>query len=362
MKAVPAGWAAAVSTSHVRTRRVEVWAVGGTAPLVPDLPVVGGEVTFDLGDALGCHATVECADPQFLPKKDSDPVTPYGNFLRIYAGVADLGEVLLGEFPIVTVPTWSPLSSWQIGCESWLRWLRDDIFLVPWSPAAGASVMGTISSLVAESLPWRPVPVFDPALVDAPVPAGSVWDTDRFDAVTDLAGLLRAVVTMRPDGRVGVGPEPVPLATDPPQVVIGSGDEGTLLSGSRPDFDRAERFNGVRALNPDTPEVFGWAYLLSPSVAFWGGGFGRKPLIVEDRSLTTVAAAEDFARKRLEGFSGRSRVVDVSMVPNPAIEVGDRVDVVWPDGVEERCRVRVATVPLGLAEGKLGLRGAVVVP
>lgn len=357
-------WERAVRHSHTKVVRVEVWRSGSR--LIDELPTDGGSVTWDLGSDLTCEASVSVADHAYLPASPDDALTPYGSSLRVHMGV-EYGDrtvetVQVFDGPIVTVPTWTDDGRFTVKATSWLRYVSDDRFLAPYSPTAGASVRTTITSLIQASLPGITVTHVGS---DATAPDGLVWEEDRWQAVSDLAGSVGCTVRAQPDGTVLVAPDPSPDGSAVPVRTVDAGAQGVMLTGSRPDLDRAERYNGVVASNPDDPTVWALA-TLDEGPERWDGPFGHKVLYFSS-PLLTAATVVQAAQTRLTNLGGRSRVIEASMVPDPSIQVGDHVKLVWPARPDtpttiptETAIVRKIELPIGLGEAKLECRGAPV--
>lgn len=367
MRTVSPEWPLAVRASYRRTVRVEVWRDG--TELVHDLPVDGGQVTYDLGDVQGASASVSVSDPAYLPTDRDSALAPYGSVLRVYTGIDYAGgsseELLVAELPITASPTWTERSSFEVTCASWLQWVADNRFLAPWSPDPALTVRQNIDALILDSAPWLTITHSGP---DGAVPGGLVWEEDRLQAVTDLASMVGCLVRPVWDGSLIVAPEPVPDGSAGPVRSIDHGQDGVLLTGSRPKMDRDERYNGVVAYNPDNPAVWALATVDDPaSPLVWGGPFGKKVLYLSSPILA-VGNVQQAAQTRLDGLAGRARVIEASLVPDPSIEVGDHIRISWPPavgtgtGVDDLAMVRTTTIPLGLDPMGLGLRGTAVTP
>jgi hypothetical protein len=353
MRAFPADVARG---SRTVVTAVQVLDQGG-AVVIDGLPIDGGTVTYDLGSDVGATAEVSVADPAYLPKQLTDPLAPFGNRLRISTGTAT-ARVQVFDGPIVFCETPTERTSYRLQAESWLRWVMDDRFVRPWSPAAGAAVSATVTALISQSAPAATV-VW--AAGDAAVKAGLVWEESRWDAVKDLCASVGAVPVPVSDGSIRIIPEPMPDPAAAPVRTIDAGEDGVLLTGSQPALERAERFNGVHASNPDDPAI-AYTATLASGPARWGGPFGRKVMYFSS-PLLAAGTVRQAAETRLATLQGRSRVIGATMLPDPGIEAGDHVLVKWPaDGREDLAMVRAVTIPLGPAEQTLDLRGTETAP
>lgn len=358
MRPVSDRWRAAVTTSHRVAQRVEVWREG--VLLVPDLPVAGGSVVHDHGAVITAAASVDVADPAYLPVSPADPLMPLGSELRIHLGVRheDGAEELLQVFagPVVATPTWPSAGAFTVQAEGWLRYVDDDRFLAPWTPSG--STIAAISGLLRESVPGAEVQVGVP---DAPVRAGLVFEESRMEAVQSLAAGLGAVVRDLPTGGFAIAPSSPPTPSPTVREFI-AGPGGTLLASSAPELTRDERYNAVVATNPEDDTVRAVALVDDPeSPVRWGGPFGRKVLYLSS-PLLSAATVQQAAQTRLDGLRGRVRLIDAETAPDPSVEPGDWVLVRWPEAyrgrrVEEVVQVRRAEHPIGIGRSRLELRG-----
>jgi hypothetical protein len=353
-------WPLAVTTSHTVAHRVQVWRGGQL--LVADLPVAGGSVVRDHGAVMTSAATVEVADPVWLPVLPTDPLMPLGDELRIHLGIryADGSTELVQVFagPVVSCPTGPSGGAFTVRAEGWLRYVADDRFLTPYQPSGSAAA--AITALLRESVPGAVVEVVVP---DAPAPAGLLFEEDRLQAVQDLAAGLGAIVTERPDGGFRVAPDPAPDPAAAPARTFIHGEANTLLSRNEPELTREERYNAVVAFNPDDNGVRAVATVDDPaSPVAWGGPFGRKPLFFSS-PLLTAATVQQAAATRLDGLRGRVRKVEADIGPDPALEPGDHVLIRWPathrtrGQVEEVAQIRRVEHPIGPGVTKMQLRG-----
>lgn len=359
MRPVSDRWQAAIAASHQVTHLVQVWRDGQL--LVDDLPVSGGTVTLDRGAQVTGAATLQVADPQLLPRIPGDALMPLGSELRIHAGIrypeGAIEQVHIFTGPIVSTSTTVDAGSFTVKAESWLRFVADDRLLAPWSPSG--STVAAIRALLAESAPTNNITIGDVA--DRPVSGGLVFEEDRLQAVIDLAGSLDAAVVDTPEGFL-IAPDPAP---DPDGTIVREfvhGASSTMLSRQDGEVTRDERYNAVVAVNPDDPTVRAVATITDPtSPVVWGGPFGRKPLF-HSSPLLTAATVQQAAATRLGNLRGRVRRIDAHISPDPALEPGDLVRIVWPPSpgrptVTEIAQIRAVEHPIGGGVTKLQLRG-----
>jgi hypothetical protein len=361
MIAVSDRWPVAVTASHRVAHQVQVWRGGQL--LVADLPVSGGTVVRDHGAAITSSADVEVADPAFLPAVAQDPLMPLGSELRILLGIryADATVELVQVFagPVVATPT-APTATagFTVRAEGWLRYVADDRFLAPYAPTGSAAA--AITALLRESVPGAVVEV---AVPDRAVPTGLLFEEDRLQAVHDLAAGLGAVVRERRDGgfRIAADDPPDPAAVPVREFV--HGQRNTMLSRTEPELTRDERYNAVVAFNPHDDTVRALARIEDPaSPVRWGGPFGRKVLFYSS-PLLTAATVQAAAATRLDGLRGRIRKIDADIGPDPSLEPGDHVRIVWPPShrgaaaVQEVAQVRRVEHPIGPGAARLELRG-----
>lgn len=84
------------------------------------------------------------------------------------------------------------------------------------------------------------------------------------------------------------------------------------------------------------------AYDLTPgSVTFYGGPFGRIPLVVTNAMLVEAAQTQAAADAKLLEAKGLPYSVDFTQVPNPALEPYDSVRVTYPPVQGQNPQVRV---------------------
>lgn len=357
-------WAPSLTASHSIAHRVDVWR--GGVLVVPDLPVSGGTVVRDFGADITLSASVEVADPAYLPTKIEDPLMPFGSELRIYLGLKypggqeELVEVFRG--PIVSCPTWPTTTyGFTVRAEGWLRYVADFDFVAPYAPS-GVSVGVALADAILQAVPdatWD----WAPGITDKAVPEGLVFEKSRMEAVKALAGAIGAVVREAPGGGFVVAPDPVP---DPGAVPVRSyvyGEENTMLDRSEPEIARDERYNGVFAFNPNDDAVRFLATVDDPaSPVWWDGPFGRRLLHYSSTTLT-ADTVQQAARDELARLQGRTRQITAEVAPDPSLEPGDHVLIRWPANVRSRTQVEeVAMIrrvehPIGPGATKLELRG-----
>lgn len=340
--------------SHRVLTRVELWYDGEP---VGEVPVAGGSITLDLDDESYASGEVTLADPSWLGSTAGAALMPFGQRLRISYGVGwgqrqewmAVGPDLL----IKSAPTAAGvLSTDKVKCVSLVRQVMDARFPAPWQPPAGWTLHQALAALLQEAVPGAPVTIV-PA--DRAVPGDTVWERERWDAVKALAGALGAVCRPSGDGFL-IAPEPVPAGA--PVWTIDASSTGVLLDGAQPLVDRDDRWNGVVAQNPDDPEVFALATVDDPgSPIRWGGPFGQRPYFMTSPLLTADTVAQA-AATRLANLQGSSRKVELKCIPNPALQPGDIVTVVWPGGMAETGMIRRLTLPLaGAGDMTIVLQG-----
>lgn len=370
MLTVSEKWAPSLTASRTVAHRVEVWR--GYDLLVPDLPVSSGTVVRDFGADITLSASVEVADPSYLPVVADDPLMPLGSELRVHLGMRYAGgqEELVEVFrgPIVSCPTWPTTTyGFTVRAEGWMRYVADNRFPAPYAPSASVAVKTrtAVADLLVGSMPpgENGYSIWQTGLADPWVPADFTVEEDRLEAVRLLAASVGAVTREQLGGGfiTAKDPEPNPGAVPVRSYVYG--EDNTMLDRSEPELTREERYNAVVSFNPEDDTVRALATVDDPaSPVRWGGPFGNKVLFHSSPLLTAATVAQD-AATRLANLKGRVRQITAEIAPDYSLEPGDHVLIRWPRNyrakaqIEEVAMVRRVEHTIGPGTTKLELRG-----
>lgn len=364
MLSVSAGFRAALASPQQVTVRADVDKAG--VRLGSGLPILGGTVEVDAGSITRRRLSLDLAprmstgtytDRPTLPSAPGDPLGHYGQEITAAWGLTypdgATEWVQLGVFRIDSAGG-SLLGDGGVRVVGVSReaYVADARFTAPYT-ASSPSCTSLIGTLIHEVLPS--VEVVVSATMDRRVPR-TTWDVDRWGAITDLAQSIAAVVYADPYGRFVIAD--APTVDTAPVWTVAAGVGGVLVaadaSSSR---DRIYNRVVVRGESPssDSPPVQGSATdTAATSPTRWGdpaaGAFGMVPYFMSLPTVTTAAQAVAVARANLARHLGAATTLDVSTVPNAALEAGDVIDVIPdptdPAGTVRRHAVDSFTVPL----------------
>lgn len=353
MLPVSAGYLAALAAPQQVTVRADVSKAG--VRLFSGLPVLGGSVVVDAGSITRRRLTLDLAprmstgtytDIPTLPRLPGDPLNLYGQEITVQHGLTypdgSTEWVPLGVFRIDS-PKGSLLDDGPVTVTGVSReaFVADARFTAPYT-ASSASAQSLIGTLIHEVL--ATVEVASSASMDRRVPR-TTWDEDRWGAITDLADSIGAVVYADPYGRFVIAD--APTVDTAPAWTVAAGEGGVLVSADS-SATRSRIYNAVivRGGSPsaDVAPVLGSAYDLdSTSATLWGdpadGAFGMVPYFMGLPTVTDTAQADAVAAANLAKQIGAASTLDLSTVPNAALEALDVVDVI-PDADDRAGSVR----------------------
>lgn len=167
------------------------------------------------------------------------------------------------------------------------------------------------------------VDTIDPDFDTPEVPSGIVYDSDRFQAIVDLAKLANAEPIMTPEGQLTLKQfSDGDLAPDI--------DFNVNLMTYKRSLSRDGVFNIVVASGKNAKSI-----TIRRSATFNSGPlavdgpFGRKPTFYDSDLLDTVQAVQSKADDILADVAtARNQQIPVTILPNPAIELNDFVNLV----------------------------------
>ncbi|WP_282790939.1 DUF5047 domain-containing protein [Streptomyces sp. CC224B] len=335
-----------LAESHTPVTRVQLFHTDGS---VLDLGHTGGSVPVDRGQAIRRTCTVTTADVSLIPRTPTDQLAVYGSRLRIARGV-DYGDgsqefVPLGVFRLDSVEGDVAEGPVTLHGKDLSACVADDKFTEPYK--ATGTVVGAITALIQRSLPAADV---ISTVADAPIGARTFdVEADPWAGVQEIAAAAGAECYANADGVFVVSTLP-DLTTTPAVWEVAAGEGGVYVSGSRA-MTSDNVNNGVLARGENTEENLPpVSYLATDddptSPTYWGGPYGRRPLFYSSSTLTTVNACAQAANLKLAAAKAPNASGDFSSLPNPALEPGDIIRVIHPDGSRELHQVQSFTVPL----------------
>lgn len=182
---------------------------------------------------------------------------------------------------------------------------------------------------------------FDPDLDNFPLPAGTLLEQNRWEFLERMAADLGAEIFFYRDGNVIVQPVPGIYGEDEapePDWIIDAGEDGILKDADR-SVTRDNVFNAVVVVgsaDEERAQPYAVVYDDNPnSLTRWGGPFGKALKRVEISDLTTNEQCETAAKAELRNSTGLQRSLGFSAVGNPAMDPGDIIKIVFPDGSSE---------------------------
>lgn len=316
---------------------------------VIDVEHTGGSVPVDRGQAIRRTCTVTGADTSLIPTTAADELATYGARLRISVGVeyGDGSQELAGcgVFRLDDVsgdPATGPVT---LSGKSLEVIVQDDKFTTPYR--AAGTVVGAITALILRSIPDASIAS---RITDVSIGART-WDVegDPWAAVQEIAAVAGAECYTDGDGVFVIEQLPDILSTDPVWTVE-AGEGGVYVSGSR-GMSSANVFNAVLARADNTESGGAPAQSLvvdddPGSPTYWNGPFGHRPTFYSSSTLTTVGSCTAAGRLKLRAAKAPNAKGDFSTLPNSALEPGDVVRVIHPDGFKELHQAAAFTIPL----------------
>lgn len=355
-----------VAAGYQQITRVELWFAGS---YIQDLPISGGSITVDRSSAIRRTCQLTIADPSFVPQFANSPLAPYGAELRVFTGVGyqdGTQEVIpVGVFRIDDV-SWSEGSGDlpQVSCSDRSASLTDAKLIVP-RDAGGHGALDMIYRLVTEVLDVQVL--FDARLVDLVLPGGTLYDSDRWGAITQLGTALGADVFFDVFGNCLVVQVPsLTQATTQAnaQWTIASGEGGVLVEAKRGvsrdgvrncivvSGGATSNSGGIAPVGyavdsePRSPTYFGPLSSV-PNGPFAKTNFGQSVERVTMSELYTPTQCEQAAIGLLANYLGFAKSLEFECARNPALDAGDIIYVVYPNGEAELHIVDQFEIPLG---------------
>lgn len=337
----------ALAESHTVVSEVLLFRTDGR---VESLPHTGGSVTVDRGSVSRRTCSVELADTALIPRNPADKLSIYGATLRISVGV-QVGTycelVPVGLFRLDAVTGDPDVGPVTLAGKSMEAAIADHKFAVP-TRVTGTAV-GDVTQLIQETLPDATVVVSDDVVDTTIGPRTFDVQGDRWAAITECAAAVGAEVYCDADGIFTIATLP-DLLTSTPVWTVAAGEGGVYIGAAR-GMTADGVYNGVVAsgenTETDAPPVSVLVVDNDPtSPTFWGGPFGKRPTFYSSATLTSANLAIQAANLLLKQSIAPNSTADISSLPNPALEPGDVIRVVYPGGRRELHQVQSFTVPL----------------
>jgi hypothetical protein len=344
MYAVTGTFLQALRQSHTAIVKVDAY-LGGSL-LVGDMPISSGSVSINSGS--GVRRQLDCTITDRTLWSTLDVI---GVELRAYRGIrypsGDTEMVPLGIFSLdaqsISV---GPTGGIQVSSapDRWAR-VQRAAFEQPTPAIATAAIKSEIQRLVTGAISGLTV-TNSATRTDKAGPL--IWDQDRSAAIIDLATSIGAEVYFDVAGQLMI--VDAPLLSQTPVWTVDASASGVLISGERM-RDRARTYNVVVAYPSDlsgtavyTPVVV--ADTDPTSRTYVNGPFGRVPFRYTSPAMTTSAQALVAAKALLNKVKAVNAQLNVEAVVNPALDRGDVITVLTPDGSTERHLVDAVTIPL----------------
>jgi len=343
--AVSDRWDAAIRSSGTIVSRVEVWRAGvftGTT-----LNLTGGTVRVDDSSKVRRALTMTSPDVGLMPNDVADLLRPTDTDLKVFAGVqytegdTELVPVFTGRVQEPSRGGWlAPLS---ITAADYAKVIEEARFPTPWNvtKASNSRAFDVLRALVLDVLPW--VNVYN-LTGNNPRVAGS-FDRSRLDALNTMAQFCGGDWWFTPDGDMVVG-KPQRSLTPAPAWYVDAGTPTSVLTGSGQAMSADNIYNAVTATSApsDGPPVSATVFLMTGPLRYRDGF--QRPRFYKTSLAATRAQLLDVARRMLTQSVQLVTRTSASCAPNPALEIGDVVQVTLPDGSTAKRLVNGFTVPL----------------
>lgn len=351
---------AAIRLPHQIVTRVELW-YGYDTLLTASLAVSEGTVTLDRTADVYSSLTLTAQlinDGTGLagaPPVDMTDVNVYGLILRPYRGIrlpdgtAEL--VPLGHFLVEEYKRSASDTAVEIQASGLRSYLRDARLTSPLTKTGSVGrqvLLDLIKGGLPSSYPFN-YDTTEWAALSSRTLGTTVFEEDRLGAVDDLAASYG--VDVFPD-REGVWRfQPIEdTDTAEPVWTVNSGEGGVLIEANR-SASRTSVWNVVVARGEATDSATAAVQAVasnttSSSPTNTSGPFGQRVRFYTSSLLTTTAQCLAAARTILAKYSLADTVFDCSAVPNPALDPGDAITVVPPNGTATVYMVDAVTIPL----------------
>lgn len=344
-------FAAAVLGSNEPVVTVDFWSDGEV--LRSGLGPVSGQIEYDSTRPVEGHLSLVVEDSVSEGSRLSDVIHSIGVQANVRAGfrMGDLVEtVSCGWFDLAETdavdswvyPSWSPTpfkTGSVVTVEGYdlMNVVATSPFLTPQQPAAGEDAWATIQDIVQTA----GMSALDPGFEAKTIPGNLVFEWDRLDAITLIAGLWGAYPVMTADGQLT-------LATDSSGDSIADFGVRVNVAQWRARSKSQDLHNGVTFLGKSSAglQLVGTAVEES-GPARWGGPFGFRPLRESSDLMTTQAMVDAAAQTRLAGeISSRTVTQTVDALWNPLVEVRDQLTLQLPDRAVSGVQVSGTVLPL----------------
>lgn len=321
--------------SHTAIFRARVCTPGqtGVSPVGTELPIFGGDVRLDAGADI--RSTVEMqtdGSGGVWPDDSGDALVPYGNELFVERGLAYGGGavewVSLGYFRINALEQDdAPSGPIRITGTDRMSMIVDAKMTTVKQYAAATTNGAMLSDLVLDAYAAAVIEWDDATVRLAPIGRTVIVEDDRYAAIKDLVTGLGKIAYFDYRGVLLVR---TPASADDPVWTVARGAGGALVQAGR-SISREGVYNGVlatgEALDTEAPARGLAVDSGAGSPTLWGGPFGKVPRYYASPLLTSDAQARVAAAAILRRSLGLPYNVDLTAVPNPALEPDDPIAV-----------------------------------
>lgn len=351
-----------------RTHQVDyrVTAFTITQGQLPLASLTGGSVTCDSKSQVRRKGTVELAAPNLFPDLPEAALSPLGGELRVEYGIV-IPRVGVEWVPLIHGPIQEAsatlvraapgsakrVSGLSVPVSDRAQSVADDRLTAPMQTISGALAVAEIARIVSQTLPL--VEVVDLTGGNTVVAPSLTVEKDRWqDGVEKLADAAGVEAYFDQLGRFVI--RPTPTLDDPAVWRIDAGEGGVLIKADLK-RTRDQVYNGVAVSGESTSGSTPVTALVTDddpaSPTRWGGPFGKKVRYYTSPLIVTVDQAQAVGRTMLERVRGYATTVNITAIPNPALEGGDVIEVDLGDGLIQRHIID--QVPVSLTPGEQAL-------
>jgi len=341
---------ASLRYSHVIAAGVDLVWPGDTDANAVSVPVESGSVTIDRtaqsrrSGSVRIPWSLQAGADLGVDVRD----LPLGGYalvrrgLRYADGSTEL--MLLGRLRVESV-NWGTLeASASLELADRMAQVRDEPFTAPYAAkgktphgAAVEIVQAVFGSSILYHTPFAPAATL----------GDITWTGERTEALSALEQSYGAETYFDAAGDFVFAQKP---QDDAPVVWTVDASEVGVMIDAKESLDRTGVYNGVVVkgqAQSDQPPVSALATFTDPSSPIrWGGPFGHVAILADSTTVTTVAEAQAAADSLLRLRLKQTRSLELTAAPNPALEAGDTISVVFADGRSERHLIDATTISL----------------